>query len=142
VAAFGLELVATPRVTQADYHALVSSAPFGALRDPAPSFTLSAGGVAMQALLAAIQTAGQARAVGFAGEPVGGVEFDGAGAVVVNLSARPAAVVVPAGLRGRPYVERYTSPGTVVTGTGSLRTTTGKTGADLVLAPYSLLRIG
>jgi hypothetical protein len=146
-AAFGLDLIATPRVTQADYHALVSSAPFGALRDPAgtPSFPLSAGGVAMQALLASLGNAQQARPLGFSNEPVGGVELagagGGAGAVIVNLTAQPAPIEVPAELRGRRYVERDARPAKVVTGTQSVRRDAGVTGATMTLAPFSLLRI-
>jgi hypothetical protein len=147
VATFGLDLIATPRVTQADYHALVSSAPFGALRDPAgtPSFPLSAGGLAMQTLLAALGQAQAARPLGFGAEPVGGVELAGggraAGAVIVNLTAQPAPIELPAELRGRPYVERHAPPATVVTGSQSVPEDSGVTGATMTLPPFSLLRI-
>jgi hypothetical protein len=89
VAAFGLDLVTAPRVEQADYHSLVSSAPFGALfgdgdglalgpghgsvlfqrvssQPPrTPRFGLSGGGVAMQALLGALSGARSARPLSF-----------------------------------------------------------------------------
>jgi hypothetical protein len=90
VAAFGIDLLSAPRITQADYHGLVSSAPFGALfgdsaglelgpghgsvafapvvpRPPATKrFDVGAGGIAMKALLGGLVDARQARALSFA----------------------------------------------------------------------------
>jgi len=63
-AAFALDLLSAPRVAQADYQALVSSAP-----EPPPFRLLARGG-------------------------------RGPAAVILNLSGRPAPVLVPAGLRG------------------------------------------
>jgi hypothetical protein len=101
VATYGLELLSTPRVVQADYHALIGNGPFDALfgsRDelkvtgahgvsgfravvanpPAtPLFGLAAGGVAMQALLGALAGAHALQAIRFGSFPVGGAVFTG-----------------------------------------------------------------
>jgi hypothetical protein len=164
VAAFGLELITAPRVTQADYHALVNNDKFGALFDLGgqggrglvertasgrPSrFGLYPGGVAMQALLAALVGARSVRALSFgAGDSrqVGGALFTGAqgtSGVMVNESAGAASVVLPSPLVGQPYVERWAAPGTPVLGLRTLRARSGSTTATMRLEPFSLVHIG
>ena len=166
VAAYGFDLLTTPRVAQADYHALVSNGPFDALfgsrddfgpadphgqfrpvlADPpaTPVYGLAAGGVAMQALLGALAGAHELRALGFGSAPVGGAMFTGgsaAGAVIVNLTADLAPISVPERLRGLAYTERWAPPITVVAGTASLQSRAGTTAATLDLEPFSLLWI-
>jgi hypothetical protein len=171
VAAFGLDLVSAPRVEQSDYETLIDSAPFGAIfgttaglqlsndggggavtfravvahAPTTPLFGLATGGVAMQALLAALAGATVARPLTFGSAPVHGIGVAGKagfGAVIVNLSNRPFVFSVPGLLRGLPYSERWGRPITLVAGTGSLRRQSGTTTAKIQLEPFSLLRIG
>jgi hypothetical protein len=167
VAAYGLDLLSTPRVVQADYHALVSNGPFDALfgsraelylggkgvtafravsaNPPAtPQFGLAAGGVAMQALLGALADAHQLGGIQFGSFPVGGDVFTGGrgpGAVIVNLTEGVARIAVPKALRGLHYVERWAPPITLVAGLDTLQARTGTTAATLDLEPFSLLWI-
>jgi hypothetical protein len=171
VVEFGFELLSAPRVVQSDYETLVDSAPFGAIfgsttglqlspvgasgtqtfravlaRAPTtPLFGLAAGGVAMKALLGAMNGATVSRAVGFGSAPVGGFAFGGThgfAAVIVNLSDRPYSLSVPALLRGLKYTEWWGRPITLVAGAATLHSGTGTTGAHFGLEPYSLLQIG
>lgn len=171
VAAFGLDLLGSPRVEQSDYETLVDSAPFGAIfgsteglqlssgsggaavsfraviaRAPAtPLFGLATGGVAMQGLLGALTGATVARPMSFRSVPVRGMVVageNGVGAVIVNLSAKPLLISVLAPLRGLPYTERYAPPVTLVAGIASLHSLSGTTGATIGLEPFSLLEIG
>jgi hypothetical protein len=165
VAAYGLDLLTTPRVVQADYHALVNNGPFDALfggyaelsahggfravsSDPpaTPLFGLAAGGVAMQSLLGALADGPveQLRALRFGSAPVGGAMFTGGrtgGAVIVNLTADLAPISLPQGLRGLPYTEHWAPPITLVAGTATLQGRTGTTTATMRLEPFSLLWI-
>lgn len=171
VAAFGLDLLSAPRVSQSEYETLVDSAPFGAIfgstaglqlasgrgggpvtfravlaRAPAtPPFGLATGGVAMQGLLGALAGATFARSMSFGSAPVRGMAVagkTGPGAVIVNLSRKPFLISVLGPLRGLPYTERWARPITLVTGTASLRAHTGTTGSTFDLEPFSLLEIG
>ena len=169
-AAFGLDLLSSRRVTQSDYETLVNSAPFGAIFGttaglqldswggdgqtfravlaPAPStplFGLATGGVALQALLGALNGATVSRPIVFKSAPVEGIGVGGQaglGAVIVNLSAKPFLLSVPQVLRGLPYIERSAPPITLVTGTNSLQNQAGTTGATFALEPFALLQIG
>ena len=169
LSAYTLDILADPRVDQADVHALTASAPFGALlagRDglafgaagngafhpppgappPTPPLALSATGVASLALMAALRGARKARPLAFAGERGAAVlrgALIGAHVIILNLSQRPVRVQVGAGPpRGR-YAQLWGAPGTLVAGVESLRRAAGTVSpAGLVLRGYSLTLIG
>jgi hypothetical protein len=170
VAAFGLDLLSAPRVTQTDYETLVDSAPFGAIfgstaglelshgdggagaafravvahAPTTPLFGLATGGVAMQALLGALAGSTVSRTISFGRAPVHGIAFAGTtgfGALIVNLSDRPFLLSVPLFLRGLPYTERSARPITLVAGIASLRNQTGTTTGTFELLPFSLLEM-
>jgi hypothetical protein len=170
VAAFGLDLLSAPRVTQTDYETLVDSAPFGAIfgstaglelshgdggagvafravvahAPTTPLFGLATGGVAMQALLGALAGSTVSRTISFGRAPVHGIAFAGTtgfGALIVNLSDRPFLLSVPLFLRGLPYTERSARPVTLVAGIASLRNQTGTTTGTFELLPFSLLEM-
>jgi hypothetical protein len=164
VAAVGIDLLADPRVTQIDNHALVASAPFGALfastdglRNADPQFARvgdppatklygrSADGVAMGALLAALRGApgGRLAPVTFAGGE--GLIVAAAGrvrAVLVNVSEHSLAVALPAALVGLSVRALRGDPATLVAGTSSLDSSGGRSGGTLTLPAYSLTLVG
>jgi hypothetical protein len=128
-----------------DGHGAVTFRAVAAQPPSTPLYGLATGGVAIAQLLAALDAARELHALYFGAAPVQGMPASGGlgpAAVIVNLSGRPAPVLVPADLRGRGYVELWTAPNALVRGLSSLHTRTGSAPVSLVLPPLSLVRIG
>jgi hypothetical protein len=160
VAAYGIDLLADGRVAQSDNHALVGSAPFGALfagtdglsfgrdagfaavarRPPAtPPYGRSANGVAMAALLTTLARGRMLWPLAFTGGQ--GMVVTGearARGLLVNLAAGAVRVTLPAAVRGGTAVQLWAEPSRLVTGARSLHSRAGHVQSTVLLEPYSL----
>lgn len=129
------------------------AAAFGSpARGPVPTapWARSATGTALGTMLAVLDGADAVRGLTFTStvsapdRPVG-AELSAAGtmrALLVNPLPRAVAVVLPPALVGRPFAERWGAPDLLVRGPTSLHHARGRGAGTLVLAPYSLTRLG
>jgi hypothetical protein len=163
VAELGIEQLADPHVTQSDNHALVASAPFGALFDgrdglslagsgfaaaehrapPTRLYGVSADGVAMATLLSVLVGGRQLAPIAFTGG-LGAMVTGGAHAraVLADLSPHTLSVQLPAALQGLVAGTVSADPASVIDGVHSLRRASARSGAQLTLPAYSLTVLG